>query len=108
MPEGITKSDLNVESKYSQIVELWNTVKYCVIFSLNNDFKLLPTINLVSLILDSFPFSQLEFFQIISSQRDNKIYLKKQKIFKYEKLQEEIKNMTVLKKEVLEIFDILW
>ena len=65
----------------------------------------MPIVNLLSLILQSFPFSYLKYTQmkmsLQGSQRDGAID-------NYELLQEEINKVTGLKKEVMEIIDIVW
>lgn len=58
----------------------------------------MPTVKLLSLILQSFPFSEIKYEQISTNVME----------INYQNLQEEIKNMTGLKKEVLEIFETLW
>lgn len=58
----------------------------------------MPVINLISLILQSFPFSYLKY--TCAGGNVHKTNL--------ESLDEEISNVTGLKKEVLEIFEILW
>lgn len=87
-----------MESKYAQIIELWNSVKFFVNISINNEVEDLPIEQLLSLILQSFPFSYLKYDQISTQFMQEE----------YEKLQEEIRNVTGLKKEVLEIFHTLW
>lgn len=58
----------------------------------------MPVINLISLILQSFPFSYLKYTCAGGATHQSNL----------ESLEEEINNVTGLKKEVLEIFEILW
>ncbi len=103
--QNISKNDMNIESKYAQIIEMWNSVKFYTSFSIEKGIQNLPIVNLLSLILQSFPFSYLKYTQmkmsLQGSQTDGAIN-------NYELLQEEINKVTGLKKEVMEIIDIVW
>ena len=81
-------TEFNVESKYAQIIELWNSIKFFVNLSIRNKIQDLPVEQLLSLILQSFPFSYLKYEQISEKFMQGE----------YEKLQEEIRNNTGLKK----------
>jgi hypothetical protein len=62
--QNITKNDMNIESKYAQIIEMWNSVKFYTKFSIKHGITNLPIVNLLSLILQSFPFSYLKYTQM--------------------------------------------
>ncbi len=44
---------------------MWNSVKFYTKFSIEKGISNLPIVNLLSLILQSFPFSYLKFTQMI-------------------------------------------
>lgn len=85
---NVSQSTFNVEAKYAQVIELWNSVKFLVNVSIQNKIKDMPIDKLLSLILQSFPFSEIAYGQIYPQMIQ----------VNYEQLQEEIKNMTGLKK----------
>lgn len=55
---------MNIEAKYAQLIEMWNSVKFYTKFSIEKGIKNLPIVNLLSLILQSFPFSYLKYSQL--------------------------------------------
>lgn len=101
--KNISKSDMNIEAKYAQLIEMWNSVKFYTKFSIEKGIKNLPIVNLLSLILQSFPFSYLKYSQINPEGAQSQ-----EALGNYEMLQEEIRKVTGLKKEVMEIIDIVW
>jgi hypothetical protein len=62
--QSISKNDMNIEAKYAQIIEMWNSVKFYTRFSIEKGISNLPIVNLLSLILQSFPFSYLKYTQM--------------------------------------------
>jgi hypothetical protein len=96
--QNVTQEEFNIEAKYSQAIELWNSLKFLVSVAIKYKILDLPIPKLLSLVLESFPFSPIEYEQ-------NSIAVNRTR---YEKLQGEINDMTGLKKEVLEIFQTLW
>lgn len=51
---------------------MWNSVKFYTKFSISQEISNLPIVNLLSLILQSFPFSYLKYTQMrIYSQQNN-------------------------------------
>lgn len=103
--QNISKNDMNIEAKYAQIIEMWNSVKFYTRFSIEKGISNLPIVNLLSLILQSFPFSYLKYTQMKMSSQGSQA---EGAIDNYELLQEEINKVTGLKKEVMEIIDIVW
>jgi hypothetical protein len=80
-------------------------VKFYTRFSIEKGISNLPIVNLLSLILQSFPFSYLKYTQMKMSLQGSR---RDAAIDNYELLQEEINKVTGLKKEVMEIIDIVW
>lgn len=91
MHEDEIKHNLNLEEKYGEIIELWNSIKFYIQFAIKIELKEMPVINLLSLILQSFPFSYLKYTTAGGAMHQANL----------ESLEEEINNVTGLKKEVL-------
>lgn len=53
----------NIETKYSDTTTLWNGLKFYVSFSIAQELDEFKVDNLLSLILNSFPFSYLNYRQ---------------------------------------------
>ena len=69
---------------------MWNSVKYYLHFALKLELREMPIINLLSLALTSFPLSYLKYTTAGSLVHAANL----------ENLEEEISNVTGLKKEV--------
>jgi hypothetical protein len=73
-------------------------VKYYLEFAVRVELKEMPIINLLSLVLSSFPLSYLKYTSVGSPEHTLIL----------EPLEEEAATVTGLKKEVFAIFEILW
>lgn len=88
----------NIENKYSDTTNLWSGLKFYVSYSIQQELEEFKVDSLLSLILNSFPFSYLSYRQYHPETVKEMARV----------IQEEVRSVSGLKKEVLEIFDVIW
>lgn len=81
----------SLEGRYSETIMLWNGLKFYVGFSITQELEEFKVDSLLSLILSSFPFSYLTYRQYQAE------VLKDMS----KEIQDEVKSVSGLKKEVL-------